>query len=144
MSETLPPAARPGATTSQNLDERYGTGRRRRLDRRFAWGAGALLLIAGVAFLLFSGWQDTSRLAVQDIGFQAHDERSLDVRFEVSAPPETPVACAVEALNASKATVGWKVVELPISEQRTHTVTTRLVTTNPATAAHAKECWIVE
>jgi hypothetical protein len=80
----------------------------------------------------------------QDIGYTKQDELNLDVKFEVSAPPNTPVACAVEALNKVKATVGWKIVELPVTEERTHTVTTRLVVTNPATAATARECWVVE
>lgn len=104
----------------------------------------ALLVAGGVCFLLFSGWQNTNRVSWQDIGYTKQDELNLDVKFEVSAPPNTPVACAVEALNTVKATVGWKIVELPVTEQRTHTVTTRLVTTNPATAATARECWVVE
>jgi hypothetical protein len=36
------------------------------------------------------------------------------------------------------------VVELPLTDEHTHAVTTRLITTNPATAATARECWVVE
>ncbi|WP_241489418.1 DUF4307 domain-containing protein [Leucobacter celer] len=133
-----------GHPGEQSLEDRYGSGRRRRLDRRFAWAAAALLVAGGVCFLLFSGWQNTNRVSWQDIGYTEQDELNLDVKFEVSAPPNTPVACAVEALNKVKATVGWKIVELPVTEERTHTVTTRLVVTNPATAATARECWVVE
>lgn len=100
--------------------------------------------MAGVCFLLFSGWQNANRVSWQDIGYTQHDDLNLNVKFEVSAPPGTPVACAVEALNTIKATVGWKIVELPVTDQLTHTITTRLVTTNPATAATARECWVVE
>ncbi|SJN10525.1 hypothetical protein FM113_09340 [Leucobacter sp. 7(1)] len=130
--------------STQRLEDRYGTGRRRRLDRRFAWIVAIALLLAGLLFLLFSGWQNGSQVEVQDIGHTKQSELVLDVKFEVSAPPNTPVACAVEALNTAKATVGWKIVELPVTDARTHTVTTRLVTTNPATATTTRECWVVE
>lgn len=128
----------------QRLEDRYGTGRSRRFDRRFAWGAAGLLVAAGIAFLVFSGWQNQNRVSVQDIGYTKDNDLVLNVKFEVSAPANTPVACAVEALNKAKATVGWKIVELPVTDALTHTVTTRLVTTNPATAATARACWIVE
>lgn len=136
------PGTRPG--DGQSLEDRYGSGRRRRLDRRVAWSAAGILVLGGVCFLLFSGWQNTNRVSWQDIGFTKQDELNLDVKFEVTAPSETPVACAVEALNPVKATVGWKIVELPVTEDRTHTVTTPLVVTNPATAATVRECWVIE
>ncbi|UOR02271.1 DUF4307 domain-containing protein [Leucobacter allii] len=136
------PGTRPAA--SQSLEDRYGAGRRRRVDRRVAWGAAGALVAAGVGFLLFSGWHEQNVVAVQDIGYTEVNDYSLDVKFTVSAPPNTPVACAVEALNTSKATVGWKVVEVPVTEDQDHTVTTRLVVTNPATAATARECWVIE
>ncbi|WP_336993044.1 DUF4307 domain-containing protein [Leucobacter sp. VD1] len=132
------------AQPAQSLEDRYGTGRRRSIDRRFAWIAAALLVLAGIGFLLFSGWQSTNRVSWQDIGFTRDSDFALDVKFEVTAPPSTPVACAVEALNTSKATVGWKVVELPVTAEPTHTIVTRLITTNPATAASVRDCWVIE
>lgn len=129
---------------AQTLEDRYGSGRRNRFDKRFAWSAAGVLVAAGIGFVLFSGWQNTNQVSAQDIGFTQQDDGSLAVKFEVSAPPHTPVACAVEALNTSKATVGWKVVELPDAEVRTHTVTASLITTTPATAATVRTCWVVE
>ncbi|MBL3699681.1 DUF4307 domain-containing protein [Leucobacter luti] len=130
--------------STQRLEDRYGTGRRRSLDRRFAWGAAGLLVAGGIAFLVFSGWQDGNQVSVQDIGHTDVSDLVVDVKFEVTGPANTPVACAVEALNKAKATVGWKIVELPVTAERTHTVTTRLVTTNPSTATTARACWVVE
>lgn len=132
----------PGA--NETLDDRYGTGRRRRFDRRFAWGAGIALVLAGVAFLLLSGWQQGNLVRVQDIGFEKRGELAADVKFTVSGPPGARMACAVEALSTSKATVGWNVIEIPVSASGDHTVTTRLLTTGPLTAASARECWILE
>lgn len=139
MSQAVPPLQE-----GQSLEDRYGSTRRSRLDRRFAWAVAGVLVAAGIAFLLFSGWQNQNRVSMQDIGYSEVGENLLDVKFEVHTPGDTPVACAVEALNTSKATIGWKVVEVPASAQREHTVTTRLVTTGEATAATARSCWVVE
>lgn len=151
MSEDTPSASpvaaswdRTTTAPAQSLEDRYGTGRKRRFDRGFAWSAVGVLVLAGVGFLLFSGWQTTNQVSAQDIGYTKTGELTLDMKFEVTAPAQTPVACAVEALNTSKATVGWTVVELPVTDQRTYVVTTPLHTTTPATAVTAKECWILE
>ena len=61
--------------STQRLEDRYGTGRRRRLDRRFAWIVAIALLLAGLLFLLFSGWQNGSQVEVQDIGHTKQSER---------------------------------------------------------------------
>ena len=151
MSEDTPsaasvvaPADRAASAPAQTLEDRYRTGRKRRFDRTFAWSAAGVLLLAGAGFLLFSGWQTANQVSAQDIGYTKTGELTLDMKFEVTAPAQTPVACAIEALNTSKATVGWTVVELPVTDERTYVVTTPLHTTTPATAVTAKECWILE
>lgn len=125
------------------LDERYGSTKRRSFDRRFAYGIAGALVAAGLAFLFFSGWQTTSQVSWQDIGYTNVSDRELDVKFEITAPVDTPVACAVEAISSSKGTVGWNIVEVPPSKNLTHTITTRLVIANEAVAATARECWVV-
>ena len=129
---------------AQTLEERYGSSRKRSFDRRFTWSAAGVLLAAGIGFLLFSGWQNGSQVSAQDIGYTKVDEYTVDVKFEVSAPANEPVACVVEALDAVKGTVGWKVVEVPVTEARTHVVTARLHTTGAVAAAYARTCWIVK
>lgn len=131
-------------TGSQPLDERYGTARTRGFDRRFAWAAGALLVIGGVLYLVFGGWQQGTSVSYQDIGRDLVSEQRVDVRFDVTAPAQTPVVCAVQALSDSKATVGWKIVELPVTEERTHRVSTSIATTGPATTGSVRDCWVPE
>lgn len=131
------------ALAGETLENRYGSGRRGKRDRRFAYGAVAALLAAGVVFLLFSGWETTKQVEWQDIGYTKRSDLVIDIKFELTAPANTPVACAVESLNKAKATVGWKIVEIPPSENRSHTITTKLVSTNPLTAAAVRECWVV-
>lgn len=148
MSEALSPAS-PAAPSSQplqahSLDDRYGTRNRGRFDRRFAWAAAIALVLGGVVFLVWSGWEENGQVEIQDIGFTTASDSEGTVKFMVSGPAETPLACAIEALSTSKATVGWKVLLVPASAERSHTITTRIFTTTPATAGYVRECWVVE
>ncbi|MBK0418335.1 DUF4307 domain-containing protein [Leucobacter sp. CSA1] len=140
----MPETAAAPDEASRTLEERYGTRRQRGVDRRIAWTAVALLAIGGGAFLAFGGWQQGSAIGFQDIGRTIHGDGEVEVRFEVTAPAGTAVACAVEAQNASKATVGWSVVEVPASERHSSRVTTTLVTTNRAATGHVRDCWALE
>lgn len=142
MSEALPPVS--GASATHDLDDRYGTRRKGRFDRRFAWAVAVLMVLGGAGYLIWSGWEQTSQIEAQDIGFTAAGDFEGTVKFMVSGPAETPIACAIEALSPSKATVGWKVILVPASAERSHTVTTRIFTTTTATAGYVKECWAVE
>ncbi|WP_449277716.1 DUF4307 domain-containing protein [Leucobacter sp. GX24907] len=142
---TEPPLTDGSADTERAaLEERYGTSRRRGIDRRFGWITAGVLVVAGLAFFFFAGWQQSSTVEVRDLDYSVESDYGLTVRFEVTADPEARVACAVEALNTSKAVVGWKVVEIPRNGERSHTVTTSLTTTNRATTGHAKTCWLAE
>ena len=132
------------AASAQTLEDRYGRGTQRRFDRRFAWIIAGVLLLAGLGILLFSGWQSGSQIEYRDIGAPHKGGSTVTVRFEVTAPAESRVACAVEALSPSFATVGWKVVELPASQDRTRRFTERIATTYPATAGQVKECWLLD
>lgn len=132
------------APIAQTLEDRYGGGKKRRIDRRFAWSSSIVLVVAGVAFLLFSGWENTNQVSVQDIVFTKTGKFSGTMKFEVSAPTNTPVACVVEALNTSKGTVGWQVVELPVTQKHSTTVNVPIRTTTTPTAAYAKSCWVIE
>lgn len=129
--------------TQQALENRYGSGRRRSFDRRVAYSIAGVLIAATLAFFAFSGWQNGQQVSWQDIGYTADSDQALNVKFEVTAAVGTEVACAVEALNASKATVGWKILEIPASDQLTRTVTTKLIVTNPAVAVTTRECWTI-
>lgn len=124
--------------------DRYGRAQRVRIDRRLGWIIGVVFVAATIAFFLFSGWQEGSRVAVQDTDFNRISDSSAEVVFEVSSDPSNRVACAVEALNASKGTVGWKIVEVPQNGERNHTVRTTVRTVGVARAGQAKECWVVD
>lgn len=130
--------------TADALEARYGTQRRRGMDRRIAWASALVLVFAGIAFLLFSGWQDGSRVSYSDIGYTVVSDESVEVRFEVTAPANSALACAVEALSSSKGTVGWKVLTLDPVDTAQQAVRTSLVTTQPPVTGSVSQCWILE
>ncbi len=132
------------ASTDALLDERYGRRRRRSFDRRFGWIGGGALVLAGLAFLLFADWQQGNDLEYHDLDYAVVDERTVMVDVQVTTPARTEAICAIEALSESYATVGWKLVEVPASEQRTKRFKTNVVTTSPATTGSVRECWLIE
>lgn len=137
MTETAPSA----------VADRYGTKRNSRFDRRFGWIAGSIAVLIGIAVLAFGDWYDQTT-SFQNTGFTIADETAAGqnlatARFTVTADPGDRVACAVEAMNTSKATVGWKIIDVPATEKLTQKIETEVVTIGRATTVSAKSCWTV-
>lgn len=133
----------PGAPVSAEtlLDERYGRGRKRAIDKRFGWIAAGALVLGGAAFLVFGGWQQTSGVESKVLDYSVVDERTVRLDAQVTVPAGADAICAIEALSESYATVGWKLIELPASDERTRRFTTTVVTTSQATTGTVRECW---
>ncbi|WP_446428490.1 DUF4307 domain-containing protein [Leucobacter sp. 1207-22] len=131
-------------TSHDALADRYGAGRNKRIDRRVGWSIAAIAILAGLAVVFFGGWEKNNQINMQNIGMDIIDEQTVSARFSVTAPADVKVACSVEALNRAKATVGWKVVEIPTDQATNHKVSTELKTTGPAVSAAAHECWAVD
>ncbi len=123
------------------LDERYGRGRKRSFDKRLAWGVGVTLVAAGLAFVLFGGWQQGSDLEFKDLHYSVESESAVEVDAQVTAAADAEIVCAIEALSESHGTVGWKLVTLPAGDERTRRFTTTLVTTSQATTGRVRDCW---
>ena len=130
-------------TGADLLESRYGRTHRRRFDRWIAWGAVAVLLAIGLWVLFFGTWRAGASISFRDIGYSVIDYRSVRVDFEVTAPAGSDVLCALESVSTSHAQVGWRVLELPASEQRIRHFSETLVTTGLATTGYVKNCWIV-
>lgn len=131
-------------STTELLDSRYGRGKQRGIDRKFAWITAGTLVVAGLLFVLFSGWHLTSDLEYKDLAYEVVDDRTVQVDAQVTAPESSTVLCAVEAMSTSYAVVGWKIVELPAGQDRTRRFETTMVTTSPATTGTVRECWVKE
>lgn len=123
------------------LDERYGKGRKRALDKRLGWIVGGAAVLAGLAFVLFGGWQQGTDLEFKDLHYSVNSETSVTVDVQVTAPADATVVCAVEALSTSHGTVGWKQVTIPPGDERTRRFTSTMITTSPATTGRVRDCW---
>lgn len=133
-----------GASGSADLDARYGRARQRGIDRRLGWLIAGLALAGGLAVLVFGGWQQQSALEYRTISYAVVDERTVRVTVEVSAPQRSEVACSLEALSTSYATVGWRLLQPGPSDNLTRRFDVTLVTTAPATTGTVRSCWLLE
>ena len=129
---------------SSNLDKRYGRTPGTRLrERRVLWivaGAFAVVLTAWVVWAGLDGAGPS--IEARDTRHSIIDENSISVTFEVSLPTGTPSSCAVQALNESFTVVGWKVIDLPPSDQYTRSFTEVLHTTELSNTGLIYRCWL--
>ncbi len=131
-------------TTQQRLDERYGrTPGAERRTRRLMIIAGIVFAAVFTAWVVWGGLSGTNaELEVRDLGYANATETSIEVRWEVSVEPGTSVSCAVQALNESFGIVGWRVIELPASPERTRVFVETLRTAEPAVTGLPYRCWL--
>lgn len=127
-----------------DLDARYGRRRARsRRERILGWSVGIAVLLAATLWVWWVGTDPAStQLESRTIGHDIVDETEVQVIFEVSVDPGTPVTCTVEALSTSYGIVGWVQVDLPPSETHTSTYVQDVRTSELATTGLASECWL--
>lgn len=126
-------------TTAAELDERYGRTRAGRLP----WIIGiaiAALIVAAAGWMTVSGSMNS--IDTDDLGYEVIDEHTVTVSFQLTAPQERDIVCAVEALDESFAIVGWKIMEIPADDRHTQTFTERIPTVAEATTGLVNSCWV--
>ncbi len=127
-----------------DLDARYGRSpQATRRNRRIAVVTAISFALVFGAWLLWAGLLQTpAQLEVRDTGFLILDDRAISVRWEVSTDTGNEVSCAVQALNSSFGIVGWSIVEIPASNQRTRVLTETLRTSELAVTGLIYRCWL--
>jgi hypothetical protein len=124
--------------------ERYGrtpADRRRRLTLAVVAAAGVLFVV--VAWVAWVGlFSPAATLETRDTGYLINTDSTVDIRFEVTTEPGTPVSCALQALNEQFGIVGWKIVELPPGEERTRAFVENVRVTEPAVTGLIYRCWL--
>ena len=131
-------------TTQHLLDERYGrsAAHERRTRRILIAGATALAVVLA-AWVVWGGLSGTSAaLETRELGYRDVTDNSITVQWEVTASPGTTVHCALQALNSSFGIVGWTIVEIPASSERTRALSQTVRTSEPAVTGLPYRCWL--
>lgn len=132
------------STTQQRLDERYGrTAGAERRTRRLMIIAGVIFAAVFTAWVVWGGLSGTNaELETRELGYANITDTSIDVRWEVSVAQGTEVSCAIQALNASFGIVGWRIVDLPASTERTRVFIETLRTAELPVTGLPYRCWL--
>lgn len=132
------------SSPQQRLDERYGrTAGAERRTRTAMIVAGVIFAVVFTAWVVWGGLSGTNaELETRELGYANVTDSSIDVRWEVSVTPGTAVSCAVQALNESFGIVGWKVVDLPPSTERTRVLVESLRTAERPVTGLPYQCWL--
>jgi hypothetical protein len=138
------PAESAADATAQALALRYGRTPQSRWSRTLgvAITAGALV-VAAIGWFVWSGPLSTpAELEVRDTGHVILSERETEVRWQITLTPGTPAKCAVQALDSAFGIVGWLVVDLPASPERTRDFSQVVRTTEQAVTGLIYRCWL--
>lgn len=128
-----------------DLDARYGrTPRRRRNGLRLMWTLGAAIVVVFTAWVIWAGLLvPGTTIETQTTGYRVDDaSNSVEVSWRLTIDPGTESRCAVQALNERYGVIGWKVVDVPASEQRTRTFTETVRVIEPANTGLIYRCWL--
>lgn len=125
-SPTSPPAGRYGGSS---------------LSPQWAWSIGALLI---VSFFVWTAWvMSTDRTTgIEWVAFESTgDGTSAMMKFQITAPPGTPVTCALRTVDDSMGTNGWDIRSYPASQSLTtqHVATLRGV--RDISGIEVYRCW---
>jgi hypothetical protein len=131
-------------TTPADLDERYGrTPSAARRTRVIIVVAAIVFAVLFAAWLVWGGLLGApAQLQSRDLAHDILSDRAVTVEWEVTVEPGTDARCAVQALNATFAIVGWKVVDLPAGQQWTRTFSETVLTTEQAVTGLIYRCWL--
>ena len=129
---------------ADTIDARYGrTPSRRRRTRLIAILAGAGVIVVVVAWVLWVGlFGPGASLDSRDLGYVIESDHAVEVRYEVSVDAGQTASCALQALNSDFGIVGWKVIDLPVSDQRTRQFRQTLITSEEAVTGLIYRCWL--
>jgi hypothetical protein len=129
---------------AERLAARYGrTSEARRRQRAFGIIGAIGVAVVLVAWIVWAGpLRTSSQFQARDLGFSIIDERQIVVQFEITVTPNTQMTCAVQALSAEYGIVGWRVVDIPPSSQRTRVFEQTLRTSEKPVTGLLYRCWV--
>ena len=130
--------------STDELQRRYGRTPARRLrSRLIAWVTGAAVAVVVIVWVVWAGLDGTSAtIGKQDTAHTVIDARSVEVEFDVTIPRGDTASCSLQALNDTFAIVGWKVIDLPASDQATRSFREVVRTSELASTGLIYNCWL--
>ena len=106
-------------------------------------GAAIAFAIVFALWLVWGGLLGApAQLEANDKAHTIVSDSEVSVTWEFTVPPGTPAKCAVQALNSTFGVVGWKIVDVPASTQRTRDLTESVRTTELAVSGLIYRCWL--
>jgi Domain of unknown function (DUF4307) len=130
---------------TEALAARYGRTRTRRTrDRLLLIGGAIAFAVVLIAWVVWAGF-DGQRPAVEatDTGHRLlNEQRAVEVTWTLSVPPGNETACIVQAFDEDFTIVGWRVVEIPASEQHLRSFTETVRVAREANTGLISHCWL--
>jgi hypothetical protein len=126
------------------IEARYGRSpERRRRARLFGIVAAVGVTAVVLSWVVWVGLLGpNASLGSRDLGYSLVGDDAVEVRYEVTVDAGNTVSCALQALNDTFAIVGWKVVEIPASDEGTRQFRETLRTSEPAVTGLIYRCWL--
>ena len=129
---------------AERMAQRYGHTKAAANQRKAIGIAGGIGVAAVLgSWLWFAGLaQPDAQFQARDLGYSITDNRNITVQFEITVTPNTSMRCAIQALNAEYGIVGWQIVDIPASEQRTRVFEQPLRTSEKPVTGLLYRCWL--
>lgn len=103
----------------------------------------AAVVVGVVTWALFGGWgQNAPTVAFRSLGFTVNGD-SVDIKYQVSAPDQSEVACVLASMSESKAVVGWRVVTHTVTGNEPNAFEEPIVVIRPANSGYVHDCWVL-
>ena len=137
-------APAPPQPTRPEIEARYGrTPLAKKRKRLFAYTAAGGFVVVLAAWLFWGGVIDNlETVDAQNTGHTLISDSEVEVTWQLTATPGQDVGCAVQALNSSFGIVGWKIVQIPGSSERTRSITESVRTTEQSVTGLIYRCWL--
>ncbi|KNX37958.1 DUF4307 domain-containing protein [Luteipulveratus halotolerans] len=104
------------------------------------WVLGTIGVLLGVVLATWWGVSATQGVSWNDAGNKVVSDRSVQVRFDVTADTSKGVTCKVKALAVDHSVVGSKQVTYPPSKHSSTRYVETIATTQRATTATVDSC----
>ncbi|WP_157156798.1 MULTISPECIES: DUF4307 domain-containing protein [unclassified Diaminobutyricimonas] len=130
--------------STTTLDERYGrTSSKTRRDRVWLIAGGSAVAVVVLAWVVWASLlTPAASIEARDTGYSAVTDHGITVEWRLTVEPGSATKCAVQALNDGFSVVGWKIVDVPASDQPTRVLSESIRTTERPNTGLIYRCWL--